>query len=237
MKTIWSIITILAIAHMLALMGFVGYLAGTDRLNRDRIDAIRAIFVPTIAEDEAAAEAAEQESNETKSDADPFLLSTDSTAGESGQERPGAGSEDRYERLQTVDDLLRERQLRFEKDREHLKRTLEEENRKLQKGWDELRAEQAAFQQELDRQRSLREDEQFQKMVGILKGLSGKELKGKFDAFLVDGNMDLVIDVLDAFDNRTAQKVMKEYKSDEENVLAAELLRRLKDRGLTLANP
>lgn len=236
MKTIWSVITILAIAHMLSLIGFIGYLAGTDRLNRDRIDAVRAIFVPTIAEDAASA-AEEEASNETGDDADPLLLSTDSTAGESGHERPGAGSEDRYKRLQTVDDLLRERQLRFEKDREHLKQTLEEENRKLQKGWDDLHAEQAAFQRELDRQRSLREDEQFQKMVGILKGLSGKELKGKFDAFLADGNMDLVIDVLDAFDSRTAQKVMKEYKSDEENALAAELLRRLKDRGLALANP
>jgi len=53
--------------------------------------------------------------------------------------------------------------------------------------------------------------------------------------FLAQGKMELVIDILDAFDARTSQKVMKEYKTAPENALAAELLEKLKDRGMVPA--
>ena len=69
----------------------------------------------------------------------------------------GLNSEQRSARITSEDELLREREMRFTKDQEHLKRTLEEENRKLQKGWDDLRASQAAVQAELERERELRE--------------------------------------------------------------------------------
>ncbi len=238
MKTISKVITIVAIAHLLALIGFIGFLIGTNRLNRERVDAVRDIFMVTIP-DEVAAKEAEVKVDEEKKQAammeslkdDPLLPVLYPDGPDMGGAM-GLNSEQRSARMASEDELLREREMRFTKDQEHLKRTLEEENRKLQKGWDDLRANQAAFQAEIERQRKLRDDEQFQKMVSILKGLPAKDIKGKLDAFLAQKKMDLVIDILDAFDARTSQKVMKEYKSVAENALAAELLERLKDRGM-----
>lgn len=235
MKTLWNAVSILAVAHMLALIGFIGYLAGTDRLNRDRIDEVRALFAPTIAEARLAAEEEEKArlAGELVDGAPGATMRTVSNT----MEQPSHGAGDRIAKLHTVDEMLRERENRFEKDREHLKRTLEEEMASLEKGWEDLKAARQAFQEELERQRELKEDEQFQKLVDMLSGLQGKDIKAKFDALLEQDDMALVIDLLDRFDKRIAQKVLKEYKSDEENALAADLLKRLKDRGISPVSP
>jgi len=241
MKTIWNVITIVAIAHFLALIGFVGFLAGTKRLNRERIDAARQIFAMTLPEEEAAKDAEAKAQEKKKLDAvkstlkdDPLLVSLYPN-GPDTETSASMNSEERTATVTSEDEFLREREMRFKKDQEHLKRTLEEENRKLQKGWKDLKTNQDAFRAEVERQRKLREDTQFQKMISILKGLPAKDTKGKLDAFLAQGKMELVIDILDAFDARTAQKVMKEYKTAPENALAAELLEKLKDRGMVPA--
>jgi len=238
MKTLWSIISILAVAHLLALAGFIGFLAGTERLSRDRLEAARDLFLPTLAEEQAAFEEAAKAQDEAGG-AGAGAEGGEPTSAATGAEQhsPGGGAEQRARRFKTVDELLREREMRFEEDRKHLARTLADEYAKLEREWEELRAQRESFQQEIERQRALREDEQFRKMVEILKGLSGEELKAKFDAFLAAGDTALVVDILDAFDKRTAQKVMKEYETEEENALAADLLVRLKDRGLTPGDP
>lgn len=233
MKSIWTLIAILAVAHLLTLIGFVGYLAGTDRMSRERLESVRDLFVMTVAEAKTAKEAEEAAAAASGAGASTNVLNRL----DGGGEMPGSGSANRIDRLKTNDELMREREMRLEKDRDILKKSLESENRKLQAKRDELGRQEAAFDAKIEAQKLLREDEQFQKMVSVLKGLPAKDMKAKFDAFIAEGKIDLVVDVLDAFDARTAQKVLKEYKTPEENVLAAELLVRLKDRGLTATNP
>src|SRR5690606_17276172 len=71
MKTIWSIVSALAVGHLLAIAGFCGWLVATERLDMDRVQVIRELVQETIpqqqareqaerdlAESEAAAEAA-----------------------------------------------------------------------------------------------------------------------------------------------------------------------------------
>ncbi len=235
MKSMRTIIAVLAVAHMAAILGFVGYLAGTDRVNRDRLEAVRDIFALTVTDEQAAldAEAATLAANGSVPNG---VLDQGNGAG-GGSEMPGSGSTSRIERLKTNDDLMREREMRLEKDREILKRSLESENRKLQTARDDLARQEAAFDAKIEEQKRLREDEQFQKMVSVMKGLKPKDLKAKFDAYIADGKIELVVNILDSFDPRTAIKLIGEYKTDEENMLAAELLQRLKDRGLTATSP
>ncbi len=229
MKTLWNIMSVIAIAHLLALIGFGGFLFQSDRISRDRLEAVRAVFQPTLAEEQAALDQAVKDGTAS--------VEGVSTINGNGSEEPSAGVAQRIKQLQTVEELVRERELRFDRDRQLLMSTLSIEHRKLEQERVELDAERTAFTEMIQHQKELREDEQFQKMVDILKGLSGKDLKAKFDALLQDGKMETVVDIIDAFDKRTAQKVLKEYQTAEENILAADLLIRIKDRGLTLGTP
>src|SRR3569832_1531134 len=60
MKPVWTIISTVAVANLLALAGFVGWLRATDRLDMARVQKAREMFAVTLAqqgEQEAAARA------------------------------------------------------------------------------------------------------------------------------------------------------------------------------------
>ena len=66
MSTIGRLIKILALANLLAVLGFVGWLFGSGRVDGARLAKVRDIFKPTIAEEattlaEGEAESAEEE--------------------------------------------------------------------------------------------------------------------------------------------------------------------------------
>ena len=67
MKRVWTIISILAVANLLALGGFVGWLKTSGRLNKERMQQLRELFAPTIAESaKQAADVAAKKSEEEK---------------------------------------------------------------------------------------------------------------------------------------------------------------------------
>ncbi len=225
MKLIWNLIAVLAIANLLGIVGFVGYLFNTDHLDQNRVQHIREMLSTTITE-EAATTAATQEDARIKAEENAYLVSLDD---------PSEGVEERTQRIRRTDEVLLEQRRRFEQDRKNIERIIEARMNEVESKWDELIAARTQFRDEVERQRQLVEDEQFQKTVDILKGLSGEDLKGKVDALLADGQIDYVVDLLNAFDKRSAQKLMKEYQSQTENKLAADLLMRLKERGISPA--
>ncbi len=53
MKKLWTILSVLAIANLLAMLGFVGYLKATDRLSMDRMRELREKFTATVTQDNA----------------------------------------------------------------------------------------------------------------------------------------------------------------------------------------
>ena len=57
MKTLWLVVSVLAIANMLAVAGFVGWLKMSDRLDGTRLTALRAMLSKTIAEQKAEEDA------------------------------------------------------------------------------------------------------------------------------------------------------------------------------------
>lgn len=57
MKTLWNALCVVAIANLLAIAGFVGWLAQSDRLDMGRLREIRAMVSTTLSEERAAKEA------------------------------------------------------------------------------------------------------------------------------------------------------------------------------------
>ena len=227
MKTLWNAIAVMSVAHVGALLAFVGFLAGTDRLNRARIEEIRSILAPTIAEAAAADEAAAAEAAQ-RAEVERRLASLD---------EPAVGVEARNVALGTTEALVRERLMRAEQDLQNLQRFLDQRMREIETARRRFEEERDAFFAERQRLIDLQGDEQFRKMVDILKGLPAADVKAKLDVYLSEGKIDFVVDILDALDKRTAQNLLKEYQGDAENAVAADLLERLKDRGFASAAP
>ena len=79
MKTIWSVISFLAIVHLLAIAMFAVWLWKSDRLSPERIEAARTLFGPTVTQAAAAAEAETREVLEQEQRMLPISLSRSSS--------------------------------------------------------------------------------------------------------------------------------------------------------------
>ena len=68
MKSVWMIISALALANVLAVVGLLGWLSATDRLNKDRVQRVREMLAKPIAVEErerlAAEAAAKQQADD-----------------------------------------------------------------------------------------------------------------------------------------------------------------------------
>ncbi|MBL1218262.1 MAG: hypothetical protein D8M59_12295 [Planctomycetes bacterium] len=221
MKAMWTAISILCVAHMLALVGTLGYLAGTGRLSRPRVEAVRDVFVMTVADQQAQEEQAAEEAR-TLAEEQARLARLDDA---------NLGVEHRINRLQKQEELLRGKLTRAEADRKQLELALEQRLRDLEQASAQLQEERDLFRKELDRQAKLRSDEQFQKTISILKGLPSEQLKAELDVYMARDETEWVVDIIDALDKRTAQKLFEEYESPADLEVAADLLVRLKERG------
>ena len=70
MKTLWLALSVLAIANLLAFLGFVGWLKMSDRLDGDRLKAVRTILAKTIAEEKSEADELTRKEAAAKAEAD-----------------------------------------------------------------------------------------------------------------------------------------------------------------------
>lgn len=221
MRTLWTAISILCVAHMLALTGLLGYLAGTGRLSRPRIEAVRDVFALTVADQQAQEEQAAEKARATAEEAARLARLDDANL----------GVEHRINRLQKQEELIRGKIDRAEADRRQLEQALEQRLRDLERASAELKQQRTAFRNEVERQAKLRRDEQFQKTINILKGLPPAQLKAELEVYLARDDAEWVVDIIDALDKRTAQKLFEEFTTPTDLKVAADLLVRLKERG------
>ena len=69
MRSLWIIITTLALANFLAVLGVVAWLGGTGRLSNERLHIVRELFKTTVEEDQVAAKTVEAEEARKAADA------------------------------------------------------------------------------------------------------------------------------------------------------------------------
>jgi flagellar motility protein MotE (MotC chaperone) len=226
MKSLWTVVSVLALANLLMLGGFVGWLASTGRLNRDRADAVRALFVKTVQEEAAVkAEADAAAGEKAKADAAAAKLA-----------QPPVAAAERIRETQDAAELSGQSRHRLESDIRSLQTFLVRENERLQAWEKELQAKQAAFETEQKRVRETSGSDQFKKAMATLAGVKPKEAQSILAELLAQNKHDEVISYLDAMEERTRSKVLAEFNKTDPRV-AADLLERLRTRGIASAMP
>ncbi len=223
MRSIWIIISTLAIANLLALAGFAGWLKATDRLNRDRIERVRTVFASTVEEERAVREEEERLEEENralmeqgKRDSVPPLTAEQKLAIQS-------------EALEVSE--LQER--RIQRDTANLISTLVKERQQLDR-------ERAEFQREVEGFNAMRSriateegSEQFQKAVALYQTLKADQAKSMMAALIGQGEIDQVVAYLNALPPRNSSKILGAFEADDPR-LAADLLERLRTHGMEL---
>jgi hypothetical protein len=251
MKALMNGLIVIAIANLIAIAAFIGWLATNDRLDMDRVRKLRQMVSQTITDEKAkaAADAA----------AVAVAKSTAEQAAKAAQV-PLTASEQLSARLEATE-LDKERLARLKREVENLQRRLAEQNTLVAQGRAALESDRKKFQQmtvdELEKTKS----EQFQKALGVLSSLKPaaaktmltRMLEGAADDFsqpaaspatpatAANGSpasppaatperVQRVVLYLDAMEERVRTKVMTEFAKDDP-VMASRLLNELRDKG------
>jgi hypothetical protein len=226
MKTIWTVLAVIAVANMLALLGLVGWLQSSDRLDMTRVAEVRRLFVETTAErrsredeEKAKAEAEQKTAAERAKEGQPPLTAGDALALRLEQSKLD------HERMQA---LRREVQL--------LQETLRRERSQLDAERAALQKDKNEFEQAREAVAKTEGNAQFKKALATLEGLKPDKAKTALQQLLDQKQADQVVAYLNAMQERIRTKVIDEFiKSDPK--VATDLLERLRTRGLLARGP
>ncbi len=164
MKTIWNILSVLAVANLLAILGFVGWLKSTERLDLGRVRAVKEALVETI----PAQQAREAELAAAK-EADAKLV-----AAKAKESKPPMTAQEKLAVRLEATELDTQRYKKLQSDIEAMQTNLRAQAERLN-------AERAAFEAEKSSFAALRKeietktaDEQFKKTLAALEGMDTK---------------------------------------------------------------
>jgi hypothetical protein len=223
MKTLLTAIGVIAVANLIALLGFAGWLASTGRVDRARMNKVREMFSETVASQTAreAAEVAQAEADaktaeQAKKDARP----------------PITASEQLSARVEATE-IDRQRAERLRREIADLQRSLAERETQVNKRAAEIDKDKTAFEKMRAGIAASEASAQFKKTLSTLEGLKPAEAKKTLKEVLsgdpVKG-IDQVVSYLNAMEDRARTKVMAEFIKEDPK-LAADLLERLRMRG------
>lgn len=218
MRTTWTIISVLAVAHLLALAAFTGWLVADGRLNGDRLERIRQMLRERAIDEQARldAEASERAATEAAAAAAAKMRGIPIPASALIEEDQAAAA------------YAQQVGLRHTRTIEDLRRTLWRERDDLDREWERLRAEQAEFEMYLARLSQTTGAEQFKKALETLEGQKPADAAAWLQSLLGAGKMDEVVSYLNEMEERARNRVFAEF----DPALAADLLERLRTRGV-----
>ena len=222
MKTLWNVVSFLAVVHLLALVLFVVWLWQSDRLSRDRMESLRDLLAPTLAEAEAAAEASAKEAESLRA----------MEEADARRRRLPMSSEMQIEHIGHLEEIEQRAIRRLKSEREHLTEQLASNLRQLQSREAEFEAERRAWEEAIAAERERRTDEQFAKAVRQLESVPPRQGKAIMVELVRDNQIDQAVAYLDAMNARASSKILEQFRTDEEVRLATELLERLRRFGI-----
>jgi hypothetical protein len=235
MRTLWNIVSVIAVANLLALAGFVGWLRVTDRMSVERVREVREVVAETLSDkhareaasraaDEAAAQAA---ADKARHENEPVraaeLLRIKLEAGEADQERLN----------------------KWRREVEDLRASLQRDLDRLDGARKALEAEQAAFDARKKRLAAEEGSAMFKKTLATYEGLKPAAAVSMMMELLRPGGgvgpldndgADTAVSYLNAMEDRTRTKIIAEFQK-QDPALAAELLERLRTRATLAAGP
>lgn len=238
MKRVWTVISILALANLLALGGLVGWLKSSGRLDKDRMVRLKELFGPTIVEEKKQRDESEAKSTEA----------TKKAAEDAKSLRPPINAADRLELSAQGEEVRRQQLASLEKQVDLLRASLARDAAEVSRNRDQLTQDQAAF--EAMRKRVLEQEgsAQFKKTLSTLQDLKADQAKKALkemiamtpaptgSASTIHSGLDLVVSYLNSMDGRSRVKIVNEFIQDDPK-MAADLLERLRTRGLAFRAP
>jgi len=217
-RSLWTLITVLAIANLLALLGLGGWLVASGRLDAERFGEIRETLRETIADQETrvASEERERTMEEAAAEAERRALIPPLTAA------------DRLRNVNESEEVTRQRRERLTRDVRDLQRTLDRERETLDDRVAAFNQERDEFEVMRSRIRAIEGEEQFLKAVGHLQAQKPAKARDILQALMDASEMDQAVAYLNAMSARQAAKVIGAF---EDPAVAADLLERLRTRG------
>lgn len=224
MKSLLSAFIILVFLHLIAAVGFVGWLGATDRVNGERLQLIVDTFKPTIGEEEQAEAEAEAAAAEAE------LVRQQLVRLESVSDGPKT-LEDRLMENFENDEFDLHRLERLNAETEAIRRRLDQDKQLIAKEWAEFEQREAEFKEMVARRTAVMQQEDFKRAVKTLEQLPPKQAKQMMQEYIESGRIDDAVDYLAAMQMRKSAGVLKAFKAEEDIPQAAELLQKLRDRG------
>ncbi len=171
MKTLWTALSVLAVANLLAIGGFVGWLKMSDRLDKERAVLVREMFAKTLKQVKSEAEEAKakQEAEEQ------------AKAEQAKKERIPLTSTEQLSTKIELSELDRQRVALLKSQVEALRETLAREQAELGTQRAALNAEKKRFQGEVEAFNALGQDAQFKTALGVIEALKPAEAKSVLD--------------------------------------------------------
>lgn len=225
MKTLLRAIGILATIHLLLVVGGVGWVIGSGRLDERRLDELLAMFTPTTAERDRAEAAAEAEARAEALAAEGELSEIPLTAEQQIDRKLRSSEADR----QTIQRMRREV--------DDLRRALQTERQELDRARQAFLAERDAFDAERERILRIEGEAQFQTALLTLMTMQPKQAYSLIRETIdtqAEGTA-VAVSYLNSLPPRQRAAVMGEFEKNDA-VLAAELLERLRTRGVVAAS-
>lgn len=220
MRTMWLIISTLALANLLTLIGGGAWLVASGRMDRDRVDAVREIFVITVEQQTSDEQEVERELEALADAAEEARLS----------KKAPLTAEQQLALSSSITKVADHRYERMVREAGDLRVSIEADR-------DELERQQAAFEQQVrdfDERRALileqEGNEQFLLTVELYRSLKPKAAKAMMSSLIRLNETDMVVSYINALPKRTASKIISEFEK-EDPALAADLLERLRQRG------
>jgi flagellar motility protein MotE (MotC chaperone) len=219
MRTVWTIISWLAVVHLLALAGFAGWLAVDGRLSGERMERIREMLGERVVDEQARLEAEAAEGTLADAVAAEEAKST-------GMPIPASA---RIAEGRVATELASQVALRQTREIEDLRESLAREREDLDKEWALLNTTKAEFQAYLEGLAETTGTQQFKKAIQTLEGQKPKDAAAMLESLLGRGKEDEVVSYLNAMEERARNKV---FAALPDPSLAADLLERLRTRGI-----
>lgn len=226
MRSIWIIISTLAIANLLGIAGFVGWLAATDRLGGGRVGRIRELLVKTVAQEKAEQAEAEAvaKTNQAKAEQDAKM------------KIPPEGSSEAISRVRDQDDLMAARLARTREELKQLQQQLDARQAALERDKAALADAQKRLDAKLAEAATTMGSEQFKQALAALEAQKPAEARKVLQSLIDLKQTDQAVQYLAAMSERGRSRIIGEFiKSDQK--LAAQLLEQLRTRGLEPATP
>lgn len=218
MKKLWTIISFLSVIHFLAFIMFIGWLWQSDRLNRDRIDEVRALFSMTMPQAKFAAKQADIDAQQKINEQDELAMRDNPPF--SSQASLAINRAHKTQSDQAARNLEDTRKLSLQ--------MIDNERELLEKEKEEFAQMKAAWDKDTIAERKRKTDEQFAQAVKIYESLSPKQSMQMLSNLVTAGNIDQVVSYLDAMNPRNAAKILKAFKTPEELILATQLQEKLR---------